>query len=338
MRKEIQVKKSGVAISADYQGLLKKVKETLLEGQKRIESQRVRTYWETGHHIYTHTLEHKQRAGYGGQVLDKLANDLDVHVSLLRRCVQFREQYPKLPIHAARREFTWTHYRQLMTVSDLQTRSVLESKASRNGWNARELEKEIIAGNPKPKSSRSKILTVDQTPITPLRGELYTYRLVKRPTLGAGDPSGLLIDLGFGIFRDIENRWTEGDIVRSRPAEDAYKFTKVEATVKDLFTYNAFVERVIDGDTIKVRLDLGFETFTRQTLRLRGLDCPELPTKAGETAKVFVQSHLKEAQRIIVRTSTSDKYDRYLADIFIPLEDIFLNNLLLQEGHAVRFY
>jgi len=99
-----------------------------------------------------------------------------------------------------------------------------------------------------------------------------------------------------------------------------------------------------------VRLDLGFDTWNRQTLRLRGLDCPELDTKAGQEAKVFVSAQLKSAPFLIVRSSRSDKYDRYLADIFVPAtgnkststeqressDEIYLNNLLLETGHAVR--
>ena len=98
-------------------------------------------------------------------------------------------------------------------------------------------------------------------------------------------------------------------------------------------------ERVIDADTLKVRLDLGFGMFSRHDLRLRGIDCPEMSTKTGEEAKVFVQSYIKEAQRIVVRSSRSDKYDRYLADVFLPAEegkDVYLNNLLLDNDHAIR--
>ena len=74
-------------------------------------------------------------------------------------------------------------------------------------------------------------------------------------------------------------------------------------------------------------------------MRLRGIDCPEMDTKAGEAAKAFVQSHLKEASLIVLRSSRVDKYDRYLVDVFIAAkegDDVFLNNLLLQEGHAQR--
>ena len=72
---------------------------------------------------------------------------------------------------------------------------------------------------------------------------------------------------------------------------------------------------------------------------MRGIDCPEVGTKDGDAAKAFVQSLLKEASQIILRSSRSDKYDRYLADVFIPTdgtEDIYLNNLLLEHGHAQR--
>ncbi|MFZ5801467.1 MAG: thermonuclease family protein, partial [Candidatus Omnitrophota bacterium] len=181
--------------------------------------------------------------------------------------------------------------------------------------------------------------TPPQTPLTPLRGRLYTYQLVKRKILGSNkDESDLLIDLGFGFFRNIESRqaanFSEGAIVESRPAEDAYKFYSGKRTIKDLYTYQARVEKVIDGDTLKVRLDLGFDSWSRQVLRLRGIDCPEINTAAGEKAKALVQSLLKETDWIIVRSSRSDKYDRYLADIFIG--EIYLNNLLLENNLARR--
>ena len=62
-------------------------------------------------------------------------------------------------------------------------------------------------------------------------------------------------------------------------------------------------------------------------------------TMAGKEAKVIVQLYIKEAQRIVVRSSRSDKYDRYLADVYLPGEegkDIYLNNFLLEHGHAER--
>lgn len=330
-------------IPASYEALLKSVKATLIEGQQRIEAERVRTYWETGRLIHGHVLQNKDRAEYGAQVFARLARDLKVSVRQLERCVQFSKTYSD--ISTARSNFTWTHYRQLMAVPDSGKRSRLEEGIKRNQWSADELAQQIkrtkAQGQSGPASrSGSPGNRGSGGLLTPLRGELYIYRIVTRPTVGAGEDSGLLIDLGFGIFRECDSRAVaENDIVRSSKRDEGYRLTKIEATAAALFTYNGYVERVIDGDTLKVRLDLGFGTFSRHDLRLRGIDCPEMSTKAGEEAKIFVQSYIKEAQRIIVRSSRSDKYDRYLADVFLPGEDgkdIYLNNLLLEQGHAVR--
>lgn len=322
-----------------YPALLRRVRAVLIEGRRRIEQERVRIYWETGRLIHTHILKNKTRAEYGGEVLERLARDLNVHVSVLRRCLQFRQQYPRMPIHARGREFSWSHYRKLITVGDVKKRLLLEKNAAAKGWTVGELSARAVKERPP-----------DRRPLTPLRGELYTYRIVERPTLGPDEDSGLLIDCGFGFFRDPEPRagssLSKGDIVQSIPKEDAYRLSKTGRTVKDLFTYRAYVEKVVDGDTLKVRLDLGFDSWCRQVLRLRDLNCPEIDTKEGLAAKAFVQSHLKEASVIIVRSSRSDKYDRYLADVFIPAggeqgepdaeTDLYLNNLLLEGGHAER--
>lgn len=114
------------------------------------------------------------------------------------------------------------------------------------------------------------------------------------------------------------------------------------------------MERVVDGDTLLVEIDLGFTNTTRQYLRLRALDTPEINTERGRKARDFVASLLKPAPFIILTTTRSDKFDRYLADVFIPGKDflkdwfrasaklnpsaglIYLNNELLKHKLAVR--
>jgi endonuclease YncB( thermonuclease family) len=336
----VTLRKTKPVIPKTYESLLHSVRETLLEGQHRIEAERVRTYWETGRLIYGHVLKFADRAEYGTQIIASIASDLEVDKTLLNRCVQFAKKYPRLPIVARGQQFSWSHYRRFIAIEDDKKRLLLQKKAADNAWSAEELGERLkLKDRSTPEISRRR--DAPELLLTPVRGKLHTYRIIKRPTLGVGEEAGLLVDLGFGIFLNIKNRWNEGDVVRSHPRGNSYKFLKVDATVKDLFTYVAFVERVIDGDTLKVRLDLGFKTWTRQVLRLRGIDTPEMDTKAGQDAKTFVQSYIKEATKIIVRSSRSDKYDRYLADVFIPLKiesnsatDLYLNNLLLEKGYA----
>ncbi len=376
IRKSKAIKTSS---SSSYQSLLDKVKKTLIEGQRRIDQERVRTYWETGRHIHVYLLKY-ERAGRGEETIKHLSRDLGVSETVLHRCVKFVVKYPDLRKVATWPLFSWSHYRKLITIADDKKRLRLEAGVAQKSWTVHELTSRIneerTLREEQDRAMSATRSSIDSKPLTFLRGMLYTYRLVERPNLAADTESGLLVDLGFGIYhevdpfdgvytssfragkkaplrvnpeqsRKVDNRFLSGfskdEIIESRPREDTYKFYKSERTAQDLFTYAAFVEKVIDGDTVKVRLDLGFNVWTRQVLRLRGIDCPEAGTSAGDEAKSFVRSHLKEAQQIIVRTSRSDKYDRYLADVFIPQGsdpspqmDIYLNNLLLETGRARR--
>ncbi len=333
-----------------YAELLDKVRKTLIEGQKRLERERVRTCWETGRVIRGHILNYG-RAGRGEETVLRLAKDMGVSATVLHRCVKFAGKYPDWRKVAARPLFSWSHYRQLIAVADDKKRLRLETAAARGRWSAEELAGRLKKDNrpargPEP-SVKQQTLS-ENKPLAPLRGELHTYRLVARPALAPDAGDGLLVDLGFGVYREpgglLPARSVKDGIVETRPGGEARVLIKSKRTAGDLYTYWAFVEKVIDGDTLKARLDLGFGVWTRQVLRLRGLDCPELGTAAGDEAGRFVRSRLKKAARIVVRSSRSDKYDRYLADIFIPedpdapdpAQDVYLNNLLIETGRAVR--
>lgn len=339
-----------------YDILLSQVRNTLIQGQQRVEEEKVRTYWQTGQHINKHILKYSKRAEYGAEIISRLVDDLKLHRSTLHYCVRFARTYKVFPIVHGREQFKWSHFRELIAVPDEKLRKRLESETQRNAWTSDELiariKAERLGSTEQDEPSQAPQPTaVSRELLKPLRGELFTYRIVERPTLGApADEPGLLLDLGFGIFRDLEARvisqFKAGDIVTSRnrevtskPKDDTYKFTTKEgATDKDLFTFQAYVEKILDGDTLKVRFDLGFNTWTRQTLRLRGLDCAEMSTKEGVAAKTFVQSYIKEADQIIVHSTRDDKYGRYLADIYLPTSEgeIYLNNLLLEKGFAGR--
>jgi endonuclease YncB( thermonuclease family) len=97
--------------------------------------------------------------------------------------------------------------------------------------------------------------------------------------------------------------------------------------------------RVIDGDTLLIAIDVAPEKFHTEKLRLRGLDCPELSTVEGKAAKRFSESLLPPGMAFIVATTKPDRYERYLADVFVTRasgEAVFLNNVLLENGHAER--
>jgi endonuclease YncB( thermonuclease family) len=357
------ISKSLQTAKSPYTILLTQVRTTLMQGQRRVEQAKVRTYWQTGTDIDKHILQYAKRADYGRQVINRLALDLKVDKTTLHECVSFAKAYPKFPIVHRGVQLEWRHFRVLARIPDDKLRKRLETQAQRNGWTSDQLMARIKAEKIKSTTQiyPEPIQPISREPLKPLRGELYHYKIIRRPDARANKTdSGLRLDLGFGNLEKLSVRtaaqFVVGDIVTSYPKDGGYHFTKVVGAGDSiLFTYEAIVEKVIDGDTLKVRFDQGFNFERIETLRLRGIDCPEMKTKEGVAARDFVLSYIKQADRIIVRSSRPEKYARYLADVFIPTlllksrlgkdedkakalpdEDIFLNNLLLQTGHAVR--
>ncbi len=107
--------------------------------------------------------------------------------------------------------------------------------------------------------------------------------------------------------------------------------------------------RVIDGDTIIARIDLGFRTHKTETFRLRGIDAPEVTCALGQKAKAWVTARLKPCAYLVIKSYKQEKFGRYLADVFykkeagedrerILKEGAFLNQQLLDEGLATPYY
>ncbi len=111
------------------------------------------------------------------------------------------------------------------------------------------------------------------------------------------------------------------------------------------------LKRVLDGDTIEVEIDLGFEVTITQTLRLVGIDTPEIhATNAGVRelamkAKDHVFKALSDGHPLVVRTIKAgrgglDKYGRYLASVFYAGADgllVNLNDELVALGLAKKY-
>ena len=103
---------------------------------------------------------------------------------------------------------------------------------------------------------------------------------------------------------------------------------------RELFNYNAYVTEVIDGDTIKAVIDLGFGMTATQKLRFRGIDAPEIESGDGKEAKAYLEKKFFGGREIRVKTYKADKHDRYLVDVFVGTQ--YLNQDLLDRRLAVR--
>jgi endonuclease YncB( thermonuclease family) len=367
-------------LSIDSYGQLRAALANVLDqgkkqAQEAIERVRVETYSRAGHLIHQHILTHKDRADYGDQVIARLSGDVGISG---RRLYQMLQLYRSFKIVNARSQLGWTHYRVLMRLQTPEERKYYEKRAIREGWTTRELQTQVDADP----FSKAPALVQDaesvQRPrsfkaLRTLRGRLYTYRIVASP--GGG---GLRIDLGFAIHPRLSDeavkrgRLKAGDMVESirpdpgsryssQPAgrratrahgmlpsdgQDRFRFRKATDRKASFYTYRARITRIVDGDTLWLDVDCGFEIYSPQKVRLRGIDTPELDTSEGKRARTFVVKALSEVDFIGITTTKPDKYGRYLADVFylpgcedadrVVREGRFLNRDLIEAGLATR--
>ncbi len=115
------------------------------------------------------------------------------------------------------------------------------------------------------------------------------------------------------------------------------------------------LERVVDGDTIDVNIDLGFDVCTKQRVRLLGIDTPESRTRDLEEKKFGLISKKKlkewclkavasekddiEIQLRCPEADSRGKFGRVLAEVWVHEDGVWtnVNKWLCDEGYAVPY-
>ena len=114
---------------------------------------------------------------------------------------------------------------------------------------------------------------------------------------------------------------------------------------KLMYEYSAIVTHVVDGDTMDVTLDLGFDILYNNRIRLVGINTPESRTRdleekaRGLAAKDRVLELCPVGSTVTVKTTKDGrgKFGRILGEIFVPGVVQSVNQLLVEEGHAVEY-
>jgi len=99
-----------------------------------------------------------------------------------------------------------------------------------------------------------------------------------------------------------------------------------------MFDYNTIISNVVDGDTVDVSIDLGFDIWHKQRLRLAGIDAAEHNTPFGAATKAYMKE-LLEGKPVKVEISKPDKYGRYLATIYLN-SDVSINDQMIKNNMA----
>ena len=107
------------------------------------------------------------------------------------------------------------------------------------------------------------------------------------------------------------------------------------------------VDHIVDGDTLDVTVDLGFDITHKIRVRLLGIDTPESRTRdleekarGLESKKYFTKIVTKwvEDDMLYVKTEKKGKYGRYLGILFNPADSPTLNDHMIEEGYAVPYF
>jgi len=112
-----------------------------------------------------------------------------------------------------------------------------------------------------------------------------------------------------------------------------------------MYEYSCTVERVVDGDTIDVVLDLGFDILYKSRVRLYGIDTPESRTRnldekaRGKMASAFLKEAIDNGAKVVIQTKLKDsrgKFGRVLGDVVV--DGVNINQAMIDNYHAAAYF
>jgi predicted nuclease of restriction endonuclease-like (RecB) superfamily len=131
--------------------MMNEIRELLLNARQhvavQVNTELLSTYWNVGRIIVEHEQENKERADYGKQTLKQLSKDLTKEfgkgfsVSNLQFMRRFYQNYQIQQTVSVK--LSWSHYCELLTISDADKRSFYEKESINSGWSIRELKRQI---------------------------------------------------------------------------------------------------------------------------------------------------------------------------------------------------
>jgi endonuclease YncB( thermonuclease family) len=346
------------SLGKQYNSLITEIAEiyesALNEGNANWNTAVLVSNWKIGEKIVKVEQGNKDRAAYGEQIIKQLSKDLNQKYGKgfsARNLAYMRSFYQVYKLKALKPAISWTNYRQLLGIEDKKIRDNLETRIIKENLNSIEVQK-LVKDLNKPRENENTSNLEQNTAKNLLKRptlELFRYRVSGNFSLNFAR-AVQNVDLGFRVKYVLDDKlkldkFKPGSIVTVEKSMRGFELKK-STSVRELFTYKAYLNRIIDGDTMIVHIDLGFSVFIEQRLRLRGLDAPELSEKGGQASKRLIESSLKDSPFLIIKTHGTDLYDRYLVDVFflpnewseekIINEGNHLNNRLLEEGLAER--
>lgn len=305
---------------------------------KRDENEaRVQTYWQIGRAI----LDVEKKNDVTGQESTRVMGRIGPMLSkkygrtLCRTNMynmrRFSMMYPEVKKDSG---LSWTHYRTLLSIEDEASRKALEEQAVRESLSQRKLAllvKQVSGFKKTTTPMLEKKLEIQQR-------AMNVYKVVES---SGGTP---VLDVGFMTRTPIE----KGELKNPKlatyvtPADNEQGLEVIKDASVQRFAYGARLERVVNGDTLILELQLHPRVIVQRRFRLRGIRAAEAGTPMGTKATRFVQRRLKRGRELVVHSYATDIHGGYTADIFYRKEGdrladrdgIHLNRELVVAGMA----
>ena len=112
-----------------------------------------------------------------------------------------------------------------------------------------------------------------------------------------------------------------------------------------MYEYSCKVDRVVDGDTVDVVLDLGFDILFKSRVRLYGIDTPESRTRdldekaRGKMAGAYLKEAVDNGTKVVIETKLKDsrgKYGRVLGNVVV--DGVNINEAMIENFLAVAYF
>lgn len=106
-----------------------------------------------------------------------------------------------------------------------------------------------------------------------------------------------------------------------------------------MYEYAATVQRVVDGDTVDLMVDLGFDTHRFDRFRLYGINAAEHGTPSGNAATAYLKGILT-AGLTVTATTHKDKFDKYgrMLAVLTTADGKSVNDEMVASGHAAPYF
>jgi hypothetical protein len=197
-----------------------------------------------------------------------------------------------------------------------------QEKISANSGYKTSIIKELTEELELEKTTLSRCITFYKTYKTPPKNKILSWSHYKDLLSVKDDAQRLMLE------KQAEDEgWSRQKLLSAirklQQEEDPKSKNKLVRPQSLSYIYKAKIIEVIDGDTLLLDIDLGFQVHKEQRVRIAEIDSPEMDTKEGKAAFHHLRDKLSKISEVVIRTRKIDIYGRYLGYIFYSKIDEF---------------